>query len=301
MPESYCGKNCATCTYADALSCSGCRSVFNKPLFEECTLAKCCADKGLTYCSDCAYHETCSDALREGVSTFRLNEQIARGTCAFIPEQHASLLSKSIMVLFLLFIPQVISNIMTHERFVDISSPIYTAGLLLSLICSIVYGTILLSISANNTSYRNSGLCHLATVLLLVLTSTSGFFLSDNTWMLNLLKIISAGLVIGANVLEHNGHSAILHKVNAQLSKSWIILRNCYLISLASIFSYFLIPMLVIQLGSAIISLLLCAIPISIIITYIIKLLYLFETALIFRKLSANNDTSFSEPPENQL
>ncbi len=301
MPESYCGKNCTTCTYADALSCSGCRSVFNKPLSDECTLAKCCANKGLTYCSNCAYHETCSDVLREGVTTFRLNEQIARGTCAFIPERHASLLSKSIMILFLLFIPQVISTLMTHDRLVDISSPIYTLGLLLSMICSIIYGTILLSISATNTSYRNSGLCHLATVLLLVLTSTSGFFLSDNTWMLNLLKIISAGLVIGANVLEHNGHSAVLHKVNAQLSKSWIILRNCYLISLASIFGYFLIPMLTFSRDPAISSLLLSIIPIGIMASYFTKLLFLFETALIFRKLSADSDTSFSEQPENQL
>ena len=53
MIESRCGLLCSGCSYKESHGCGGCIETNGNPFHGECSVAKCCQDKGYTYCGEC--------------------------------------------------------------------------------------------------------------------------------------------------------------------------------------------------------------------------------------------------------
>ncbi len=52
--DSRCGLHCSTCDYKRICGCGGCIETNGHPFYGECSLAKCCQNKCIKYCGECA-------------------------------------------------------------------------------------------------------------------------------------------------------------------------------------------------------------------------------------------------------
>ena len=52
--QSRCGLLCDGCPYRESHGCLGCIELRGKPFWGECPVAKCCQDRGLSHCGECA-------------------------------------------------------------------------------------------------------------------------------------------------------------------------------------------------------------------------------------------------------
>ncbi len=48
-----CGAYCGICEWRPKTDCPGCQAARGDMFFGECTVAKCCVDKGFTHCGEC--------------------------------------------------------------------------------------------------------------------------------------------------------------------------------------------------------------------------------------------------------
>jgi len=48
-----CGAYCGVCEWKPKTNCPGCRTARGDIFWGECTVAKCCVDKGFTHCGEC--------------------------------------------------------------------------------------------------------------------------------------------------------------------------------------------------------------------------------------------------------
>ena len=48
-----CGTYCGECEWKEKTNCPGCQVRQGKPFWGECSIAKCCIDKGLNHCGRC--------------------------------------------------------------------------------------------------------------------------------------------------------------------------------------------------------------------------------------------------------
>lgn len=51
--QSRCGLLCKWCTYRESNGCSGCVETNGNPFHGECSVAKCCQDRGYHHCGEC--------------------------------------------------------------------------------------------------------------------------------------------------------------------------------------------------------------------------------------------------------
>ena len=51
---AFCGAYCGVCEWREKVGCGGCRASAGRLFWGECNKAKCCIEKGLEHCGQCA-------------------------------------------------------------------------------------------------------------------------------------------------------------------------------------------------------------------------------------------------------
>ncbi|SHI24700.1 hypothetical protein SAMN02745229_02379 [Butyrivibrio fibrisolvens DSM 3071] len=224
----------------------------------------------------------------------------------------AHFLSNWIMILFLLFIPTTIASILSNGKIVT-SQGLLFAGYVISTICSIAYGLILLKISSKDDRYNVAGYCSLvvsaADIIKLILsavassaakaaessasnyvnTTYSGRMMTYSSTastadtslaatlagvgVLISLVAIVAGLI--GTKYEFTAHSSVLKGVDDELSENWLILWKWYI---GAIIAMMCSLILVLALGM----ILIIGAVIVLFITNIVKIVFLYQTSKAF-------------------
>ncbi|MBQ8390684.1 MAG: hypothetical protein IJX52_06875 [Oscillibacter sp.] len=190
----------------------------------------------------------------------------------------APVLGKWLWVLFWLVVPGTIAGILTMDAFEE--TAFYTFGTVLNAVCTLAYGFILLKMSDVCGHYRTACIC--------MVVSAAGnaaveLIWEDGspTWVLLPLVLLAIAALAGV-YREYLGHSEMLEGVDGELAEKWRKLWKWYIISFAvtigGIFAALISPVLAIfvVLGGAI-----AAVVVS-----ILKLVYLYRTAKVFRALA---------------
>ena len=282
MSDTFCGKSCQSCTYKENLSCRGCKSNTGDCLVAACTLASCCKNKGYDSCVSCTHYATCASALREGVPQYRLGQP---ATSAHTKDertyivQKAPILGQYLWILFWMFIPNILANLMTNDAFVAPSSSVYMFGQGLSLICSIIYGIILLELSSENDHYRIAGICNLLATPSSILGQALFGELQGAALLLLFISIFTLAASLYGIYHEFIGHTEILAPADYNLSEKWRTLWNWFIICYASIFGSLLLATMSATLGV----LTMFASVIGLLVISILRLIYLYYTADLFR------------------
>lgn len=279
MAETYCGKSCMECKQKEMLNCPGCKAGPGKQFEVSCELAKCCRTKGHQECTTCGFHTDCRTLRsKDRMPVDRLKAAEAERKRIAEVMRKAPILGKWLWILFWLFIPGEIASLLTNNNLVASSPSLNAVGRILGAVCVIAYGVILLRLTSEEEHYRTAGICALiygaANIILAYISGTVGI----TQWIL-LPSILAAIISI---VGEYNGftaHGEVLIGVDNQLSDKWSALWKwyigAYIAMLGSIFVIAISPLLglLVTVASAI-----CLIIVS-----ILKLVYLYRTAMAFR------------------
>ena len=290
MAETYCGKNCAECALMEAQSCPGCQAGPGRRYYGNCELAKCCREKGHETCETCGFKETCktlqdrdrqpeirrrkAEAQQKEQEKKREEERKRKERMA----NRAHVLGKWLWILFWLFVPALIASIMGNEKISETAPDIYLTGQILSVVCSIAYGLVLLKASSEEDRYRTAGIC-------LLVSAAAGFL----TVILSRGGTASPGLLLIAlpasivslvgEYQEYYGHSAVLGDVDRELSAKWLSLWKWNIGCMVGVIGGGILGQVAPGLGLFIV---LCS-SIGVIIVHVLKLRYLYRTAKLFR------------------
>ncbi len=197
MSETYCGKSCQTCGCRAETSCQGCLEEASR----ECKLALCCRQKGHKTCDSCTYNTQCGMYRgRDTAPQFRLAQKQAVLEYQQSLREKGTVMTKWLWVLFWLFVPSTIASIL-----MEWVPPLQTVGVVVSLLCSIVYGVVLLQLATQEQSYRTAGILTLIVALVNI-----PVLLIRNDIVAGMIVAIFAVVDLTSCYYEFNAHANVL-------------------------------------------------------------------------------------------
>ena len=280
MAETYCGKICAECEQKEMLNCPGCKVGPGKQYGGDCELAKCCRSKGHQECATCGFNGNCGTLHgKERIPGYRLKsieaEKIRRAAIA----KRAPVLGKWLWILFWLIIPGSIASLITNENIAGTVPSVFLTGQVLSAICSFAYGLILIRLASEEERYRTAGICALVGGGVSVLIACVSGGPEVPTWTL-LISIPATIVSVVGMYHEFMAHSVVLTGLDNVLSEKWSSLWKWYVGIYCAMIGSLLLMVIIPVLGL----LVMLAAAIGLIVVSILKLLYLYRTAKLFRE-----------------
>lgn len=280
MTETYCGKTCGECPQKETLSCPGCKTGPGRQLGGDCQLAKCVREKGHETCDTCGFQGNCLTLrCRNQMPEDRLKkiqaEEIRKADIA----KRAPVLGKWLWILFWLVIPSTIGSFMTNNTIQEILPGLYVPGQVINTVCSLAYGGILLKLGSVEGGYRTAGICYLITGGLGVLTALLGGIGVTAGWIL-FFSIPAAIVSLVGEFNTYLAHSIVLTGVDNELSEKWTNLWKWNIGLFLGIFGCIVVMMILPLLGAIAI----LAAAVGLLVVSILKLVYLYRTANIFRE-----------------
>lgn len=286
MSETFCGKSCAACASREELNCPGCKAGPGRPFSGECDLAECCRSKGHEVCGTCGFQGSCGMLRsRERQIDYRKRKLEAKQREQERLAKQTPVLGKWLWVLFWLIVPATAAAMMGNNV-LKAAPAVYLTGRILSNVCSAAYGAILLKLATEEDRYRTAGICGLicAAAGLLLLALSSGA--EAPTWSL-LLTLPTAVVSLVGEYNEYQAHAVVLAGVDHELSAKWTLLWKWYIGLMAAMLASVLLILMAPALGviAVIVS------GIGTIAAGVVKLIYLYRTANVFRAYSVDECT----------
>lgn len=280
MTETYCGKSCAECTQKEQLNCSGCKTGPGRQFGGDCELAKCIRDKGHKTCDTCSYKGNCGTLRsRDNMPDYRRRKIEAEEKRKAAIAKRAPVLGKWLWIIFWLIIPSTIGSLMANESTAKILPGLFMPGQIINAICSLTYGAILLKLGSEEDRYRTAGICALIAGASSALAAIVNGGFEGATWIL-IFTIPAAIIALVGEYNEYMAHSAVLSGVDNELSEKWEVLWKWYIGLFLGIFGSILVMLIIPVLGA--IAVIGCTI--GTVVVGILKLVYLYRTAKIFRE-----------------
>ena len=280
MAETYCGKSCEECTKKEQLNCSGCKTGPGRQFGGDCDLAKCVRDKGHETCDTCGFKGNCGTLRsRESMPDYRIRKIEAEVMRKAAIAKRAPVLGKWLWIIFWLVIPSSIGSMMAHETTAKILPGLFIPGQIINAICSLIYGAILLKLGSEEDRYRTAGICALIAGASSALAAMINGGSDGATWIL-VFTIPAAIVGIVGEYNEYMGHSAVLSGVDNELSEKWEVLWKWYIGLFLGIFGSILLMLIIPVLGAIAV----IGATIGTVVVSILKLVYLYRTAKIFRE-----------------
>lgn len=280
MAETYCGKNCAECADKEALACPGCKNGPGKQYGGDCRLARCCREKGHQECTTCSFYQGCGTRRsKDSMPEHRLKAIRETKRQAEALTKRAPVLGKWLWVLFWLVIPATIASLMSNETVNRWLPAVSLPGLVLSAVCSLLYGVILIKLGKEEKRYRVAGICALVCAAVnVMLTWVSGGAEAPG-WTL-LISLPAAVLTFVGEYHEYTAHAAVLDGLDWEQADKWAALWRWYIGMYGAVFGSLLVILLFPILG------LLVALggAIGLAVVGIVKLVYLYRTAQLFKQ-----------------
>lgn len=279
MAETYCGKTCAECAQKENLNCPGCKAGPGRQFGGDCELARCVRNKSHETCDTCSLRSTCGTLRgRDSMPDYRRRRIEAEEARKAAIARRAPVLGKWLWILFWLIIPSEIAGLMTNQTVINLVPVLYIPGLVLEVTVLTVYGVILLKLASEEERYRTAGISSLiangASVLVACL-SRGG---ETPPWTL-LISLPAAIVSFVGMYNECMAHSAVLTGVDNEQAEKWEKLWKWYIGLFAAMIGSIVVMLLLPLLGAIVI----LASAIGVLVIGIVKLVYLYKTAKIFR------------------
>lgn len=280
MAETYCGKACDQCTWKEQLSCPGCKTGPGQRFNGDCEIAKCVRTKGHDTCGTCNLKGNCGNLRGKDHNPEYRHRRLQREREEKeLLAKRVPVLARWLWILFWLIIPSTVGGLLGNETLAQLSPGLYFAGKLLNAASCLVYGGILLKLGSENYNYRISGICTLiaggVTALITLISGTA----EPQLWTL-LFTVPMMIVELVGEYNEYTGHSEVLLKLDPDLSEKWSKLWIWYLSMFLSMFGCILLVAILPTLAA----LILLASLIGLVVVSILKLIYLYRTATLFRE-----------------
>ena len=283
MEETYCGKTCAECGRRDELNCPGCKTGPGKPYDGDCILAKCTRGKGHETCETCIYSSTCGTLRgREGMPDQRIRKIEAEKQRKAMLVKRAEVMGKWLWIMFWLMIGANVPALLSNDYFAQHLPGLYLAGAICGLLFNLACCLILLKLGREYDGYRVAGILFLVGSVISALRGTITWVNPDANGLV-LLSLPAAVANIAATYQEYIAHSAVLNGVDDVLSEKWGALWRWYIRCYLGMIGCVVLMIFAPVLGA----ILLIADVIAMLVMSIMKIVYLYRTAKIFREYTA--------------
>lgn len=279
--RTYCMKRCENCNYRERLQCLGCHEGPGKPLSGDCKLAKCCREKGHETCNTCVLKLSC--AIFKGRSNIpgdRLKMQADKEEERQLLAQKSEFIGRLMQILFWLCIPLAVAGVLTNESVIDKFGFLYLSGQIINILCLLAYGIVLIKLSAEYIKYKTAAVCEFITCVVSVILLFRG---TESSTAL-VLGGISAIVSLIGEYNEYMSHAYILKDIDLVMSDNWEKLWKWFIGMFLALIAGFIVMAVIPFIG--IIILIIAAV--GTLIVSILKLVYLYRTAKIFREYSLN-------------
>ena len=280
MAETYCGKSCAECIKKEQLNCPGCKAGPGRQFGGDCELAKCVRDKGHETCDTCGFKGNCGTLRsRDHLPDYRIRKIEAEEMRKAAIARRAPVLGKWLWIIFWLIIPNTVGSLMANDSIAKVLPGLFVPGQIINAICSLTYGAILFKLRTEEDRYRTAGICAMIAGAASALAAVINGGSDEATWIV-IFTIPAAIVEIVGEYNEFMAHSAVLSGVDNELSEKWEVLWKWYIGTFLGMLGCILVMLIAPVLGA--IGILGCAI--GMIVVGVLKLVYLYRTAKIFRE-----------------
>lgn len=277
--DGYCGKNCEVCTWRERLACPGCQEGPGRAFSGDCSIAACCREKGHGACATCAYLTGCPRRMgRERAPEERQRKAEAETQRRRELDQRAPFLGKWLWLLFWLFIPSEIGTLMSSDTVKNAFPAVGMAGEVLVALCGLAYAAILWQLRKAGERYSIAGICQAISAAAAVPLAVVSARDTDGGLTL-LVELPLVAVSLAAMYEEFNAHAEVLDGVDDTLAEKWRKLWKWYIGLLIGVFACVLLVAIAGLLGA----LAMLTAVIGILVVAVLKLMYLYRTAKLFR------------------
>ena len=181
-----------------------------------------------------------------------------------------------------LVVPGTIAGLMSDEALSAHWPDLASLGEILGILCSVVYGLLLLSLARVNGGYRAAGVCTLfVAVAGIIIQSLGGGDPRNVERGIALILTLLAGVAaLVGEYTECTSHAEVLEPVDMALSQRWRRLMKWYVGLFLGTFAGILVALFSQWLGLLVMT----AATVGSLVVAILKLVYLWRTARTFRE-----------------
>ena len=212
-----------------------------------------------------------------------MNDREITGGGSRLNREDAAVLAGRLWPLFWLIVPGTIAGFLSDEALSAHWPDLALLGEILGILCSVVYGLLLLSLARVNGGYRAAGACTLfvvaAGVIVQVLTGSGDPHNVERSIALILTFLSGVAALVG-EYTECTSHAEVLEPVDIALSQRWRRLWKWYIGAYLALFAGIFVTLLSAWLGLLVMT----ASTVGSLVVAILKLVYLWRTARTFRE-----------------
>ena len=212
-----------------------------------------------------------------------MNDREITGGGSRLNREDAAVLAGRLWPLFWLIVPGTIAGFLSDEALSAHWPDLALLGEILGILCSVVYGLLLLSLARVNGGYRAAGACTLfvvaAGVIVQVLTGSGDPHNVERSIALILTFLSGVAALVG-EYTECTSHAEVLEPVDIALSQRWRRLWKWYIGAYLALFAGIFVTLLSAWLGLLVMT----AATVGSLVVAILKLVYLWRTARTFRE-----------------
>jgi len=283
MNQAYCGKNCDTCIKREEIHCPGCGNA-GHPQDSDCAIADCCRTKGHAACNTCQMSVYCPTLQsKRDYPRIILDKRAAESAADEEFYRNAPILAKWVWILFLLILPEIAAGLFGGDILSTAVPVLGMVGKALQFLTGAAYGAILLRLSAIEGRFRPAGWCCLIGAFY---SAVSPFVNAAVPSLDSVLGIASSICVLVGEYNEFTGYAAEVHGVDPFLAESWERLWKWNI----GLIIGMLAALVLVLFTPGLAALLLIAALIGTIAVKIMKSVYLYRTASLYRLQSKTDD-----------
>lgn len=209
--------------------------------------------------------------------------------------QSAPFLGKWLSILFWVTIISILAGILRYKKIAELVPALYSLGWIISVLCMIARGLVLLMMCSESFRYFKSGICSLVAAIFNALPAIIISGAIDDLILYFFLFVVELILFVTLFVgeyYEYTGHAEVLQHVDIVQSEKWRKLWKWYIgipiVLIGCLILVYLLPDSQYWRTSNIFVLnvlliVLCVVSIGVFIVAILKYVYLYRTAKIFK------------------
>lgn len=195
--------------------------------------------------------------------------------------RRAQMLGKWLWLLFLLIIPSVVADVA-----INVIPSLSFIGEIISVCVSLTYALILLKLSFESKYYRAAGFCVLVTTIGNAVVTFAFGEATESIWTLLITLPIMVVSIVG-EYHEYNAHGEVLYGIDSDLQMKWHKLWSLYVGTMVGMLAGLVVTFVIPLLGLVVV----LVAAIGTIVVGILKLVYLYRTAMVFRNYKAEKST----------
>lgn len=267
---TYCGKDCNACARHESDRCRSCEIICSEG---GCEIAGCCRDKGHESCSTCTQNDSCFLYQSRGKMPLERDKRLKlEAEKAARSDEICAVMRKYILSLFWLTLVGMVvdeaSSALTGIAGQTIAAALGAASLLIGLI----HAFLLYQMRMASERYRTAAILVGLDAILGFASGMLSIFARDMRAVIILISLFTVVISLVAIYQEFRGHAEVLSDFDIFLSEKWNKLWKWYIgLTVGAI----LVPFMALVL--------LIAYCVAIFAVSVLKLVYLWRTADIFK------------------